>query len=387
MQQPQFTRVSPTRGLTTKFFNRRVKAIHRSRIDPSACQIHKICAEQLLDRRSFIRRETPVVLEVGAHSGWYLKLMLEKNQLGGLKQYIQTDVSEERLNQCYEEVKDKIPAGVEFVQICCDEEDPSPFGLPERSVDMIVSNLSLHWVNDLEGTMTSLRKTVKKDGFVMVTMFGGNTLYELRSSLTLAQSDILGGVAPHVSPMIDGAGISTLMLQAGFNLPSIDLDRHVLMYETPFHLMEHLSAMGESACHIMKKPLHRDVLAGATAVYNHMYKKNELIPATFEVFYSIGWSPAPSQAAPLERGSGTIPLSAISTSEHKELQKVLDQYAENPTDSALQSKAEGLWKKLTQETAEIASRRGMDVRGMDGKQQLVHPDKVGEEGKPAPPFK
>lgn len=386
LKAPSYTRVSPTRTLQSKIFNRKVKALQRSRIDPSACHLHRICAEQLLDRRSFIKRETPVVLEVGAHGGWYFKAMLKAQNFGGLKQYIQTDISEDRLNQNYEEIKDLIPPGVEFVQICCDEEDENPFGLPDRSVDMICSNLSMHWCNDLEGTMGSFRRTLKRDGFVLMTMFGGNTLYELRSCLSMAQTDTLGGVAPHVSPMVDGAGISTLLLQSGFNLPSIDLDRHVLMYESPFHVMEHISAMGESACHLIKKPLSRDVLAGSAALYDHLYKKNHLIPATFEIFYAIGWSPHPSQASPLERGSATVPLSSISTSEHKDLRKALDQYAENPTDPALQSNAEELWRKLRDDTVATAQKRGIDTRGLDsGSTTTNSPEQLAAK-KPAPPF-
>lgn len=386
MQAQQFTRSSGYRGLVSKIFNRKVKAMQRSRIDPSTCHLHRICAEQLLERRSFIKRETPVVLEVGAHAGWYFKAMLKANQLGGIKQYIQTDISEDRLNKNYEDIKDLIPPGVEFVQICCDEEDPEPFGLPERSVDMICSNLALHWCNDLESTMSSFRRTLKKDGFLLMTMFGGNTLYELRSSLSMVQTESLGGVAAHVSPMIDGAGISTLMLQSGFNLPSIDLDRHVLLYESPYHLMEHLADMGEGACHMIRRPLSRTTLSCATAVYEHMYRKNDLCPATFEIFYAIGWSPHPSQAKPLERGSAQLPITAISTAEHKDLQRVLDEYAQNPNDPKLQMQAESLWQKLHSETAEGAKKRGIDITGLEPPQADARDPNAGV-AKPEPPFK
>lgn len=338
----------------------------------------------MCDRRAFIRRDTPVILEVGAHTGAFFKHMIHSNQLFGVKQFIQTDISEERLNKNYEEIKDLIPSNVEFVQICCNEEDDQPFGLPERSIDMCVSNLSMHWVNDLEKTMLSIRKSLKRDGFLLLSMFGGNTLYELRSSLTMVQTEMLGGVSSHVSPMVDGAGISTLLLQSGFNLPSIDLDRHVLMFETPFHVMEHLGATGEGACHLTRKALPRDVLAGTAAVYQAMYEKNGLIPATFEIFQAIGWSPSPTQAKPLDRGSGVIPLGAISTAEHKELQKVLDTYAQNPTDSGLQEQAENLFLKLRQDTAEMAQRRGVDTRGLDAEKEDVA--RALSKSQPAPPF-
>ncbi|CBH16781.1 methyltransferase domain containing protein, putative [Trypanosoma equiperdum] len=378
------TRSAPARALTIKMFDRQLKGLQRCLVDAPSCDLHKLCADQMLDRRGFVKRDTPVVLEVGAHTGWFFRHMLEKQQLFGLKQYIQTDVCEERLNRNYEEIKHLIPPDVEFVQICCDEEEPSPFGIPERTVDMVVSCLSMHWVNDLETAMVNIRKVLKKDGFLMHSMFGGNTLYELRGCFSMAQTEILGGVSSHISPMIDGAGLSTLVLQAGFNLPSIDVDRHLLLYKTPFHLMEHLSSMGESACHYMRRPLSRDVLLAACAVYDVMYKKNELIPATFEVFHTIAWSPSPTQAKPLERGSGQVPLATWNSKNKKRLQDVLDEFAQNPDDEKLQAKAEELFQQLREESAAMLEKKGLDVRGLDGNRDEEAREL--EKQKPDPPF-
>ncbi|EPY31767.1 hypothetical protein STCU_02326 [Strigomonas culicis] len=378
------TRSTQARSNVMQFFDRKLKGLQRSFVDAEACDIHKQCAAQMLDRRAFVKRETPIVLEVGAHTGWYFRHMLEKKEFHGLKQYIQTDICEDRLNRNYEEIKHLIPPEVEFVQICCDEElSPNPFGIPEKSVDMVVSCLSMHWVNDLETAMVNIRKVLKRDGFFIGSMFGGNTLYELRSCFSLAQSEALGGVSPHISPMIDGAGLSTLVLQSGFNIPTIDLDRHLLLYQTPFHVLEHLSVMGESACHHQRQPLDRSVLLCAAAIYDTLYKKNDLIPATFEVFHTIAWSPSPTQAKPLERGSGQIPLASWNTKNQKKLQNVLDDMAQNPDDPSLQVKAEDLFNNLRKESAELMAKRGLDTRGFDRNRD----GEVREmDQKPDPPF-
>ncbi|RNF06817.1 S-adenosyl-L-methionine-dependent methyltransferase [Trypanosoma rangeli] len=258
-----------------------------------------------------------------------------------------------------------IPPNVESVQICCDEEETDPFGVPERTVDMAVSCLSMHWVNDLETAMVNIRRVLRKDGFMLHSMFGGNTLYELREFFSMAQTEVLGRVLPHISPMIDGAGLSTLVLQTGFNLPSIDVDRHLLLYQTPFHLMEYLSAMGESACHYKRHPLNRDVLLAVCATYDAMYGKNELIPATFEMFHTIAWSPSPTQAKPLERGSGMVPLSSWNSHSRKRLQELLDEFAQNLDDEALQSRAEDLFQQLHEESVALLEQKGLDVRRLD----------------------
>ena len=306
----------------------------------------------MLDRRAFVKRETPVVLEVGAHTGWYLKHFLKSKELYGLKQYIQTDISEDRLNQNYAEVKDLIPAGVEFVQVCCDEEEliePNPFGVPERSVDMIISCLTMHWINELETAMVNMRRTLKRDGFILMSMFGGNTLFELRSSFTMATTEAFGGVLPFVSPLVDGAAISSLVTASGFSIPSIDMDRHVLTYESPMQVLEHLQAMGETACHLRRRPLDRTTLVSALAIYEHISQKAKRVPATFEVFHCVAWSPSPDQAKSMDRGSGSVPLSSLASTRRKDLQSAIDKFAQDPSDSVAKNTAEELYFELQQE--------------------------------------
>lgn len=65
---------------------------------------------------------------------------------------------------------------------------------------MVVSNLSLHWVNNLPGCFDAIFKSLKPDGLFMATIFGGDTLHELRSSLQLAELERKGGLSAHISP-------------------------------------------------------------------------------------------------------------------------------------------------------------------------------------------
>lgn len=95
--------------------------------------------------------------------------------------------------------------------------------IPPNSQEAIVSCLSLHWVNDLPGTsrhprirpllsritrftcitgvLIQIREALKPDGVFIGALFGGDTLFELRTSLQLAEVEREGGISPHVSPM------------------------------------------------------------------------------------------------------------------------------------------------------------------------------------------
>ena len=54
-----------------------------------------------------------------------------------------------------------------------------PFGT--NTFDVVLSNLALHWVNDLPATMTEVLRVLKPNGVFVGAMFGGETLTELRS--------------------------------------------------------------------------------------------------------------------------------------------------------------------------------------------------------------
>lgn len=102
---------------------------------------------------------------------------------------------------------------------------------------MVVSNLSLHWVNDLPGCFKSIMKSLKPDGVFLASIFGGDTLFELRSSLQLAELERKGGLSAHISPFTQVQDIGMLLHQAGFKLLTIDTDEVVIGYPSMFELM------------------------------------------------------------------------------------------------------------------------------------------------------
>jgi NADH dehydrogenase [ubiquinone] 1 alpha subcomplex assembly factor 5 len=66
--------------------------------------------------------------------------------------------------------------------------DEEQVSLPEGEFDCVMSNLSLHWINDLPGTLTRINKILKPDGVFIGSMMGGDTLYELRYFILLMKA-------------------------------------------------------------------------------------------------------------------------------------------------------------------------------------------------------
>ena len=75
----------------------------------------------------------------------------------------------------------------------------------DGSLDLVVSALSLQFVNDLPGTLIQIRRALKPDGLFLAALIGGDTLTELREAFAQAESEIEGGVSPRVAPFADRA--------------------------------------------------------------------------------------------------------------------------------------------------------------------------------------
>ena len=145
-------------------------------------------------------------------------------------------------------------------------------------------------------------------------MFGGDTLFELRTSLQLADLDRRGGVSTHVSPLADVRDIGGLLGKAGFQLLTIDVDDIIVDYPSTFALMTDLQAMGESNAVLGREmgAIGRDVLLANEGIYRELHGNEDgSLPATFRMIYMIGWKEGEGQQKPLERGSGQVSIKDI----------------------------------------------------------------------------
>ncbi|KAG8763589.1 hypothetical protein FRC11_001158, partial [Ceratobasidium sp. 423] len=198
------------------------------------------------------------------------------------------------------------------VRLHIDEENLLNVILP-NSQDAVMSCLGLHWVNDLPGALIQIREALQPDGVFLGAMFGGDTLFELRTSLQLAQVEREGGISPRVSPMTDTRDVSNLMGRAGFTLLTVDTDDVRISYPSIWELMEDLRDMGESNAIVSRNTfIKRDTLIAADAIYKALHGEEDgSVPATFQIIYMIGWKPAPNQPKLLERGSGQTNLKDV----------------------------------------------------------------------------
>ncbi|KAI0555881.1 S-adenosyl-L-methionine-dependent methyltransferase [Xylaria curta] len=276
----------------------------------------RVC-ERLLD----IKRRYPRVLDFGANSCNIAKALTRENPdpnpdtpisdpiAKKIDHLLAVDSSESML---YRDADLEFNKQINITREVLHNEETLPYDA--NTFDLVLSSLSMHWINDLPGVLAQINNVLKPDCAFIGAMFGGDTLYELRTSLQLAEQERRGGISPHVSPLADVRDVGGLLGKAGFKMLTVDVDDIIVDYPDSFALMQDLQAMGENNAVLGREmgPIQRDVLLAADAIYRELHgNKDGTLPATFRMIHMIGWKESDDQAQPLPRGSGEISLKDI----------------------------------------------------------------------------
>ncbi|KAL5288632.1 NDUFAF5 family protein [Megaselia abdita] len=287
-------------------FDRRAKTIQKDRaaINPDVEVFDYIKEEvgfRLADRVLDLKKDIKNAANIGCGRGFVSKHILAES----IENLLICDTSEKMLEQA------EGTPGLKLKKVNMDEEN---LDLEENSLDLVISSLSLHWVNDLPGCFQKIMKSLKPDGVFIASLFGGETLFELRSSLQLAELERKGGLSAHISPFTQIRDIGALLNRAGFTMLTIDTDEIVVGYPSIFELMGDLKGMAENNA-AFNRPLNinKDILMAAGAIYKELYAKDDGISATYQIIYLVGWKPSPNQPKPLARGSGEVSLKDLGT--------------------------------------------------------------------------
>jgi NADH dehydrogenase [ubiquinone] 1 alpha subcomplex assembly factor 5 len=255
-------------------------------------------ADRLTDRLADIRRKFSLAIDLGARVN-HLNDLLTQNP--AIETVINMGLS----------------PGSDKPSFIADEES---LPLDPACADLIISNLVLHWTNDVPGALIQCRQSLKPDGLFMAAILGGETLSELRQVMMEAETEISGGVSPRVSPFAELSDTAALLQRAGFNLPVADSDTITVTYPDMFALMRDLRGMGETNA-VLARPHNfskRQLFFKAAERYTELFGDSDgRIPASFQILYLTGWAPDASQPKPLRPGSAASSLAeALESEEH-----------------------------------------------------------------------
>jgi SAM-dependent methyltransferase len=253
-------------------------------------------ADDFAERLAIVRREFPNAVSIGAYHG----LLAERlRRLPNVGDVVDVEASEACL-------------ALSTARRVAAKDDVLPFA--PQSLDLVVSGLSLHLINDLPGALAQISRALKPDGLFLAALLGGETLKELREAWLMAEEELFGGASPRVAPFADVRELGSLLQRAGFALPVADSDIVRVTYETPLALMRDLKAMAASNMLIERRrtPVSRRLLFRAAEAYQERFGLADgRIPATFEIITLTGWVPHESQQKPLAPGSAQVRLADV----------------------------------------------------------------------------
>ncbi|CAL1283588.1 unnamed protein product [Larinioides sclopetarius] len=164
--------------------------------------------DRVADRVYDITRKFSTAVELGCGKGHITKHLTPES----IEMIYQCDISSKMLE------KTKVSEDIPTFKMIVDEEY-LPFA--DSSIDLFISSLNFHWINDLPSVFEQIHRALKPDGVLIASMFGGDSLFELRSSLQLAETEREGGFSPHISPFARIRDIGDLLTRAGYTMLTI----------------------------------------------------------------------------------------------------------------------------------------------------------------------
>jgi len=260
-------------------------------------------AREIAERVELMLRPFPLALDLGAYHGLLGRRVAELPSVGTM---------------IYAESAFAFAALCPRPALVCDE-DLLPF--KEASLNLVVSGLALHRVNDLPGALIQIRRALVPDGLFMAALLGAGALSELREALIEAEAETQGGASPRVAPFGDVREYGALLQRAGFALPVADAETLSVLYPGPHEVMREVRALGGGNVLLARsrRPLSRQTLARAEDIYRERHSTPDgRVKASFDIVYLSGWGPAKSQQKPLKPGSAAQRLAdALGTTEQR----------------------------------------------------------------------
>lgn len=264
-----------------QIFDRKILRIKRDRA--AACAgdfdfLHRRAAEALYERLLPVKNPLSDILVWGGHTDRLCRLLAE---MPGTENIIWADLSRKLLQS-------RASSGLpQKCRILAADEECVPF--PQHSFDAVLSNLTLHSVNDLKGALLQAQRILKPARPFMAAVFGGVTLAALRQELLRAETAHSGGAAPRIAPFADIRAMGNMIKALGFAEPVTDSERFDLRYRSVEDALADLRGMGEGniLSNRLKKPLTRKM---RDSLARHLFRHGTLT-VEIEIVYMIGWSP------------------------------------------------------------------------------------------------
>jgi malonyl-CoA O-methyltransferase len=248
----------------------------------AAAALQQEIGGRLLERMDLVRLQPGRILDLGAGTGFFSAALQQRYPDAGVLAF---DLA---MNMLRRTRGRDLDAG--RLHCVCGDGERLPFA--DDSFDFIFSNLMLQWCLDLEPVFAELRRVLAPGGLLMFTTLGPDTLQELRASWTAADG------YTHVNAFPDMHDVGDALLGTRWAEPVMDTERITVTYRELHTLMQDLKHIGAHNVTAGRPRglTGRQRLARVTEAYE-AYRRDGVLPASYEVVYGHAWSPQNKDAA------------------------------------------------------------------------------------------
>jgi malonyl-CoA O-methyltransferase len=247
-----------------------------------AAVLHAKVRQDLLERLGLTALSPRTVLDAGAGTGHGSRALQRRYPKAHV---VALDASHGMLRAAAKQQSWLRP----FARVCA---DAALLPLKDGSVDLIVSNLMLHWC-DPDAVFAEFRRVLAPHGLLSFSAFGPDTLRELRAAWAQVDS------ACHVHRFIDMHDLGDALVRAGFASPVLDVEQFTLRYLDVRKIAADLKATGAHNATLGRAQglTSPRKFAAMQAAYES-FRQDGRLPASYEVVFAHAWVPAPA----LQRG-------------------------------------------------------------------------------------
>jgi malonyl-CoA O-methyltransferase len=241
----------------------------------SSDALHREVGRRLVEHLDPIRIDPARVLDLGCGTGSQLEALARRFPRSEI---VGVDFSRSMLRRAAARAPWwKRALGARTPRFACADLRALP--LAASSAALAFSNLSLQWC-DATAAFTEAARVLEKDGLLLFSTLGPDTLRELRAAF---------GTAPFAG-LVDMHDLGDALVAAGFGQPVMEMELLTLEYSTLDGLLADLHAVGALAA----APSPSGGLAARerrnTAARAYEARRRDgALPATYEVVYGHAW--------------------------------------------------------------------------------------------------
>ncbi len=267
---------------TKKFYNNIKESFNKAaqNYDANAVLQNEI-GQRLIDRLDFFTINPQIVLDLGMGTGYTTNKLAQKYSKS---QIIGMDIAENMLQVAKNQ---NLTSSTNILLL---QSDINKLPVADNSVDLIFSNFTFQWCENITNLFTECLRILKVGGLIFFSIPGPDTLFELRAAFNKIDPE-----HQHVNNFIDMHNIGDILVQTKFGHPVMDNEYFTLTYSKINTILKDIKSIGANTKltdNYRKSLFSKTKYQLLANEYENFKQPDDKLPLTYEVIYGHAFKTA-----------------------------------------------------------------------------------------------